>query len=127
MPTRSLRVRTCRGTLHTSACEAVFDTHPQVRRTALVGVGEAGAEEPVLCVELLSRQPRRAMDAIRAELLEIGARQPNTQYIRTLLFHRKFPVDIRHNVKIGRRQLRAWAAKQLRWRRAARAPQQAIS
>ena len=70
-------------------------------------MGEVGAEEPVLCIELLSRQPRRALHAIRAELLEIGARQPDTQYIRALLFHKNFPVDIRHNAKIGRRQLRA--------------------
>ena len=30
------------------------------------------------------------------------------------LFHKSFPVDIRHNVKIQREKLAAWAAKKLR-------------
>jgi acyl-CoA synthetase (AMP-forming)/AMP-acid ligase II len=107
------RVRTEAGTLHTAACEAVFDTHPKVRRSALVGVGDAGKQEPVLCVELVVRGSRKERATIRAELLELGARHPDTKHIRTLLFHRGFPVDIRHNAKIGRGKLRLWATKKL--------------
>jgi acyl-CoA synthetase (AMP-forming)/AMP-acid ligase II len=110
------RVRTEQGTLHTTSCEAVFDANPKVRRTALVGVGRAGNEEPVLCVELLARHSRKERAAIRAELLELGARHPDTKHIRRLLFHRGFPVDIRHNAKIDRGGLRRWAAKQIKLR-----------
>src|SRR5690606_30988285 len=39
-------------TLCTEQIEPVFNTHPDVRRTALVGVGAPGAQVPVLCVEL---------------------------------------------------------------------------
>jgi hypothetical protein len=36
-----------------------------------------------------------------------------TERIRYLLFHRSFPVDIRHNAKIKRELLAVWAAKRM--------------
>src|SRR6202030_3608242 len=47
---KSHRVITTDGTLYTIPCEAVFNTHPAVYRSALVGVGRNGTREPVLCV-----------------------------------------------------------------------------
>ncbi len=116
---KSDRVTTAQGTLHTVPCEAVFDSHPKVRRTALVGVPSAGAIEPVLCVELLDAERRAERNRIAGELLEIGARQSHTRAIRTVLFHKAFPVDIRHNAQIGRPELARWAARRLRRRRRA--------
>ena len=49
---KSHRVVAEHGTLFTVPCEAVFNTHPNVFRTALVGVGKSGIARPVLCVEL---------------------------------------------------------------------------
>src|SRR5690606_17519352 len=49
---KTQRVETADGPLYTEQVEPVFNVHPQVRRTALVGVGPAGALQPVLCVEL---------------------------------------------------------------------------
>ena len=49
---KSHRVQTAAGTLFTVPCEAVFNEHPLVYRTALVGVGDAPAQEPVLCVQV---------------------------------------------------------------------------
>ena len=49
------RVHAETGTMYTIPCEAVFNTHPHVFRTALVGVGKNGAAEPVLCVEVEGR------------------------------------------------------------------------
>ena len=46
------RVETAQGPLYTEQVEPVFNTVPGVARTALVGVGPAGAQVPVLCVEL---------------------------------------------------------------------------
>src|SRR5262249_4116845 len=40
---KSQRVQTAAGTLFTIPCEGVFNEHPAVFRTALVGVGEPGA------------------------------------------------------------------------------------
>jgi hypothetical protein len=37
-----------------------------------------------------------------------------TAAIRTILLHPGLPVDTRHNVKINREELAAWAAQQIR-------------
>ncbi|MBN2492780.1 MAG: AMP-binding protein [Planctomycetes bacterium] len=108
------RVRTAAGTLFSVACEGVFNAHPAVRRTALVGVGAAGAARPVLCVELEAGVRRRERGRIEAELLALGAAQPRTASIRTVRFVRAFPVDVRHNAKISRERLAAWAARRRR-------------
>jgi acyl-coenzyme A synthetase/AMP-(fatty) acid ligase len=115
------RVITERETLHSIPCEAIFETHPRVRRVALVGVPAANAQEPVLCVELLSDIPRRSRREVEKELLEIGSQHAHTRDIQRILFHRNFPVDIRHNAKIGRPELARWATRKLR-RRAAPPP-----
>jgi acyl-CoA synthetase (AMP-forming)/AMP-acid ligase II len=111
------RVMTSGGTLFTIPCEAIYNTHPAVFRTALVGVGPAGAMRPVLCVELerpAGVKLRRSLETIRRELLELGAAYPHTKEITTILFHPGFPVDIRHNAKIFREKLAVWAARKLR-------------
>jgi acyl-CoA synthetase (AMP-forming)/AMP-acid ligase II len=106
---KSHRVITKSTTLFTIPCEAIFNTHSAVFRTALVGVNG----EPVLCVE---REPGHAIgdEPLRRELLEIGAKHTHTAGIRTILFHPAFPVDIRHNAKIFREKLAVWAAKRVR-------------
>ena len=103
------------GALFTEQVEPVFDTHPDVRRTALVGIGPPGAQRPALCVELLPRRtPRSGRARIERELRAIAARHPRLAAIDVFLFHPGFPVDIRHNAKIGREKLAAWAAKRVR-------------
>lgn len=106
------RVETSAGPLDTIPCEAVFNTHPAVFRTALVGVGQAGNQTPVLCVELENSRFNRL--EVTRELLALGERFAHTKTIRTILYHRRFPVDVRHNAKIGREQLAAWAHRKLR-------------
>jgi acyl-CoA synthetase (AMP-forming)/AMP-acid ligase II len=115
------RVGAENGTLFSVACEAIFDTHASVRRTALVGVPNDEYPEPVLCVELMPEVARAERGAIESELLALGARHVQTRDIRTVLFHRRFPVDIRHNAKIGRPELARWAARRLRGRIGAKA------
>ncbi len=67
----------------------------------------------MLCVELRDRQGRRQRERIRADLLRMAQATPRTGKIRQVLFHPGFPVDIRHNAKIGREQLAAWATRRL--------------
>lgn len=107
------RVRTAGGDLYPLRCEPVFNAHPQVRRTGLVGVGPAGSQVPVLCVELTGAPGRRERERIRAELLARAAACPTTRSIRDILFRRALPVDPRHNSKIDRPALARWAARQL--------------
>src|SRR5262249_38295150 len=108
------RVITANGTLYTIPCEAVFNTHPQVFRTALVGVGPEGNARPLLCVELKPECRRADRAVLCRDLLALAQTQPHTRAIETFLFHPAFPVDIRHNSKIYREKLALWAAKQLR-------------
>ncbi|BDU18420.1 olefin beta-lactone synthetase [Lysobacter auxotrophicus] len=108
------RVETAHGPLYTEQVEPVFNTHAQVRRTALVGLGVPGAQRPVLCVELAAGVDEREWSRIERELRAIGARHARTTGIDTFLRHPKFPVDIRHNAKIGREKLAVWAAGRVR-------------
>jgi acyl-CoA synthetase (AMP-forming)/AMP-acid ligase II len=107
------RVVTAEETLFTIPCEAIFNTHEAVFRTALVGVGEAGRQRPVLCVELEKGADTSDLARIHRELLAIGAGHAITRNVRTFLFHPAFPVDIRHNAKIFREKLAIWAGEKL--------------
>lgn len=107
------RVKTSNGDMFTVPCEGVFNAHPSVRRTALVGVGEPGAARPVICVELDPEATDRDRGRITRELRELGAAQEPTRAIDTFLFHPSFPVDIRHNAKIFREKLAGWATRRL--------------
>src|SRR5690606_37316258 len=107
---KSHRVETPGGPLYTEQVEPVFNVHPEVRRTALVGVGTPGAQQPVLCVEANAGVGAAQHARIAQQLRAIGARHPHTARIDTVLFHPRFPVDIRHNAKIGREALARWAA-----------------
>jgi acyl-CoA synthetase (AMP-forming)/AMP-acid ligase II len=111
---KSHRVETAAGALYTEQVEPVFNTHAEVRRTALVGLGTPGAQMPVLCVELGEGVGAREWPRIERELHALGATRPHTTGITHFARHPKFPVDIRHNAKIGREQLAAWGAKQAR-------------
>jgi acyl-CoA synthetase (AMP-forming)/AMP-acid ligase II len=110
---KSQRVVTPQGTFYTIPCEGVFNAHPAVYRAALVGVTRGGVTEPVLCVELEKGSGVNSGGQVRTELLALGAAHAHTKAIRTILFHPAFPVDIRHNAKIFREKLVAWAARRL--------------
>jgi acyl-CoA synthetase (AMP-forming)/AMP-acid ligase II len=108
---KTQRVEAADGPLYTEQVEPVFNVHAEVKRTALVGIGERGAQRAVLCVELDAGVPDGARERIEAELLNLGARHPQAARVQTVRFHPGFPVDIRHNAKIGREQLAAWVAR----------------
>ena len=111
------RVQTASGTLFTDPCEAIFNQHPDVFRSALVGIGPAGHQRSVIVIEPHPGKFPATADEVarfRDELLQLGAASPVTAGITTVLFHRAFPVDVRHNVKIARDKLALWAAEQVR-------------
>jgi acyl-CoA synthetase (AMP-forming)/AMP-acid ligase II len=117
---KSHRVETAGGLLLPVPCEAIFNQHPGVARTALVGVGKRGQQRPILIIEpgggKGSRTPHLTeaeQHKIVGELLALGAAHEQTRAIRDVLFHPSFPVDVRHNAKIDRVQLAAWAAERL--------------
>jgi olefin beta-lactone synthetase len=102
-------VTTADQVFHSVPVENVFNRHPEVSRTALVGVDG----EPALVVEPRSRSlTPDARRRLAAELRAIGAGDPVTAPIRRFYFHNSFPVDARHNAKIFRDRLATWAATQ---------------
>jgi olefin beta-lactone synthetase len=110
---KSHRVITATQTLFTIPCEAVFNNHPQVYRSALVGVGPRRQQKPVIIIELEKTDNRLNTRTLKHELLEMAAANELTKRIGTVLFHKAFPVDIRHNSKIFREILSIWAEKQV--------------
>jgi acyl-CoA synthetase (AMP-forming)/AMP-acid ligase II len=111
---KSHRVFTGEETLFTIPCESIFNNHPQVFRSALVGVGKAQRQTPVICIETKQKVYGRHKKRLREELLTIASKNNLTKKIKTILFHKSFPVDIRHNSKIFREKLAAWAEDRLR-------------
>ena len=109
---KSQRVVLADRTLFTVPCEAPFNTHAAVYRSALVGVDVGGERVPLVCVEL---EPGvRASGSLEEELREIAERHDHTRGITRFLVHPGFPVDIRHNAKIGRETLSRWAQERVR-------------
>jgi acyl-CoA synthetase (AMP-forming)/AMP-acid ligase II/pimeloyl-ACP methyl ester carboxylesterase len=96
-------------TFHSVPVENVFNRHPQVRRSALIEV----AGGPALAIEPASWPlTPQARQTLAAELRAVGVGDPVTAAIRRFYFHQSFPVDARHNAKIFRDRLGAWAVAQ---------------
>lgn len=109
---KSHRVVTDDKTYFTIPCERIFNSVPGARRTALVGVTTLTRTVPVIVVEPEHKTANR--DAIRTKILALAEQHEPTRGIDEVLFHEKFPVDIRHNAKIFREQLAVWAAGKFR-------------
>jgi acyl-CoA synthetase (AMP-forming)/AMP-acid ligase II len=109
---KSQRLQTRQGLLGTENVEPIFNLHPAVSRSALVGIGVSPLQKPVLCIE---RQHGNDMSEqqLFADLLAMARTHRHTQHIDSFLIHPGFPVDIRHNAKIGREQLAVWATERL--------------
>ena len=112
------RVTTTSGTLFPVRCEAIFNEHESIYRSALVGIGLPNEQTPVLVAEPWpGKMPATAADQqeLCQELFQLGQANPLTSSIKLehLLLHPSLPVDIRHNAKIFREQLGPWAEDQL--------------
>ncbi len=108
------RVVTERGTLYPVRCEAIFNKHPKVHRSALVGIGTKGKKRPVIVIETLPGVGKREHERIRSELLALGSENELTKDIKDIIFHSPFPMDVRHNAKINREQLSVLAGRRVR-------------
>ncbi len=107
---KSHRLQTSSGLVPSVPVEGVFNEHPDVFRTALVGVGAPGQQKPVLCVEM---QPGKRWDgAVESAMRRLaeGTRWEGT--VTAFLPHPGFPTDARHNSKIRRGDLADWASRQ---------------
>ncbi len=94
---KSERLETAAGPLYTDCVEGRLAARCEGRRIALVGLGPRGVERPAIVVEG-ARSP-----SIEASLRGEGF---------DVFFRAELPVDVRHNAKIHRLQLKAWAETQ---------------
>ncbi len=114
---RAHRVMTKNRTLFSIPCEEIINQHPDVYRSALVGISNGKSEIlPAIVVE-----PKKDKYINKKRLLkevrERAGESELTSEIEYFLIHRSFPVDIRHNAKIFREKLALWAQKKLALRR----------
>ena len=108
------RVLSPDGPLYPIRCEAIFNQHPHIFRSALVGVGPPGIQRPVIILEpKQGKFPKTpaAKKTLLDEIRLLGQSSPLTKSIDDFLLHPSFPVDIRHNAKIFREKLALWAAR----------------
>ncbi|KPU82120.1 peptide synthase [Psychromonas sp. PRT-SC03] len=89
-------------------CERIFNTHKEIKRSALVCICLHGRKEALLCIELQQTGLKNTQDLFE-ELRSLAQKHPITQGISRFLIHPAFPMDIRHNAKIYREKLAQWA------------------
>ncbi len=110
---KSHRIETRQGTLFTVPIEEIFNQHPAVRRTALVGPGERGRQHPYVLIE---REPNATLSDAQVveELKKVGSQHLDTATLHSFhVYPGTFPVDARHNAKIEREKLAVWAKENL--------------
>jgi acyl-CoA synthetase (AMP-forming)/AMP-acid ligase II len=105
---KSQRIETSEERLFTECVEAVFNQHPDVARSALIGLGPRCHQVPCLVYEL-TVPGSRDEKTITEELCEVGEQFPHTRRIKYFVEREMLPVDIRHNSKILREALADWA------------------
>ncbi|MHA1541424.1 MAG: fatty acid CoA ligase family protein [Candidatus Hodarchaeales archaeon] len=111
------RVMSETGLLTPVQCETIYNQHPKVKRSALVGLGEYGNQIPVIIIEPdpdIKPLSQKDNIALVQELYNLGKKSKHTQSIENILIYNKeFPVDVRHNTKIQRHKLVVWARKNI--------------
>ena len=109
------KVVTAKNTLTTESIEPAFQQHEDVARCALIGIGTAPNQIPILVVEPKpDRFPESQGEIIKFtdSLQEITRLHPTANQVKKIVFQAKLPVDVRHNAKIHRLQLtREWNQK----------------
>ena len=105
------RVVTPQGTKHTIQCEAIINNHPNIFRSALVGIDDDGSFQVPAIVLELEKKCRRPRGEVLEEVKALAAASTLTADINHYYFHPEFPVDIRHNAKIFREKLAVWVEK----------------
>ncbi|MBG08550.1 MAG: hypothetical protein CME68_07315 [Halobacteriovoraceae bacterium] len=99
--------------LYSIPCEAVFNEHPEVKRTALIQTKEKGLDTASIVIERTDKKRLRGSKKhlFEKEILLIAKRFEHTSSIKKIYYHKSFPVDVRHNIKIDRIKLREVSSK----------------
>jgi acyl-CoA synthetase (AMP-forming)/AMP-acid ligase II len=110
---KSHRVQTATQTLFSIPCESIFNQHPEIKRTALIGplTNQRDKSAAGLVIETINQKnlTTKEKQKIIDELKELGSKHHKTKEIQAFYFCKAFPVDVRHNIKIDRNLLTSWA------------------
>lgn len=88
--------------------EAIFNQHPLVRRSALISVKVDGRRAPGLVIERHDGETQAGPE-FRNEIHKLAASHEKARSLAMFFLCESFPVDVRHNIKIDRSKLSAWA------------------
>ena len=99
------------GKFYSVCCEAIFNAHPEVERSALIRIEKESESHPALVVESKKINSSNAKQ-IAGELEKLAQAYEHTRAIKTFYCNKSFPVDVRHNAKINREELSEWASDQ---------------
>ncbi|MFN0242407.1 MAG: fatty acid CoA ligase family protein [Planctomycetota bacterium] len=116
---KSHRLQTSSGLIAPVPTENVYNRHPRVHRSALVGIGARGSERPLLVVQPKDgamprgrRARARFEDELRSTFSDgARARAVPLAHVSEFRFRSSLPVDVRHNAKIRREELKRWAER----------------
>lgn len=105
---KSHQVFTSSHVLYPIPVEAIFNRHPAVKRSALVGLGASGKQTPAIVIERKDGQylSGKGRSIFESELFALAKKYPHTKEIQKIYLSRGFPVDVRHNIKIDRLKLK---------------------
>ncbi|MFB0833105.1 alpha/beta fold hydrolase [Arthrobacter halodurans] len=96
------------------ASEQAVETVPGTGRAAVVGVGPAGAQLPVVVLETVPRARRAApAQAALAAGVRAAVAASTGVAVAAVLVVPELPTDVRHNSKIDRAALSGWAERVL--------------
>lgn len=99
---RAHRVKTDNGWVYPVALEGVMNVHPEVARSAVIGIEADGRTAPIAVLQTARRTWPWRRRKVAAEVLRLLAQHGFSQTVAGVLFVRKLPVDPRHNAKIRR-------------------------
>lgn len=105
---KSHQVMTTEDVLYPIPVEAIFNRHPAVKRSALVGLGKPGKQVPAIVIERKDGQylSGKSRSIFESELLAVAKKYRHTKDVQKVYLSRSFPVDVRHNIKIDRLKLK---------------------
>lgn len=109
-------VRSSAGVLfYPTQVEAIFNQHPEIKRSALISLRVDDELVPAVVFERFDHKMKlsRKKLALFSEEISLLKNQFDTsRKIHHFFFHSRFPVDVRHNIKIDRKKLSLWAKEQ---------------
>lgn len=109
------RVITAEQTFYTDCCEAIFNAHKAVFRSALIAFKANNQTVPTVVIEPKTYLSEDETEHLFRELRHLAQSCKVTEPVRHFCIYKNFPVDVRHNAKIHRLTLMRYFAKHSRY------------